>query len=239
MRLQLGSRTSDVLAHIVESSWPSGISTLDARNANRPLIQDYKAWQIAALEGMALLYIPATRNTHMPAEMRPASDIYFLIGEEGIGPGDPADEIVETIFDAYEALSLEEESEDKNPDSGRAYIINPLELVSTYQLLENEEARELLLEFLSEDDLDYLAELCHEDAWPSGISSYQARDIGNTRELMKEYVTYFAASFEDNGKMMVMVYVPFAQNQQMPEAMRPQQEEGFYMIFRGAGVRVK
>ena len=74
----------DILIYSNERSWPSGIATLDGRIARREQIQDYRVYAIARFNDKVVLRVPAAENQHMPANMRPARDIYFIFGQGGI-----------------------------------------------------------------------------------------------------------------------------------------------------------
>lgn len=70
----------------VETNWPIGIKELDGRSALREKMKQYKAFKIGKISGgeKAIIAIPASSNKKMPKDMRPAQDIFFVIGTGGL-----------------------------------------------------------------------------------------------------------------------------------------------------------
>lgn len=70
----------------METNWPDGIATLDAREIVRPEIAKYNTYKVATLEegNKWILLIPAAKNKHMPENMRPKTDIFFFMGASGM-----------------------------------------------------------------------------------------------------------------------------------------------------------
>ncbi|MDX2286504.1 MAG: hypothetical protein NW241_20225 [Bacteroidia bacterium] len=79
-----GQALDDLLARAVESAWPAGIRELDDRISRPDELMRYRARRICTFGDKAVLRIRARDNGHMPPDMRPAEDIYFVIGREGI-----------------------------------------------------------------------------------------------------------------------------------------------------------
>lgn len=70
----------------VEQNWPKAIATLEGRDEVRPQILMYNTYKIAELgKGEKwILIVPAGKNKHMPENMRPATDIFFIMGKSGM-----------------------------------------------------------------------------------------------------------------------------------------------------------
>jgi hypothetical protein len=70
----------------METNWPKGISTLDMRDTNRDKIANYVSYKVATISGgdIVVLVLPASKNKHMPADMRFPEDIYFFMGKNGV-----------------------------------------------------------------------------------------------------------------------------------------------------------
>jgi hypothetical protein len=79
-----GQALDDLLARAVESAWPAGIRELDDRISRPDELMRYRARRICTFGDKAVLLIRARDNSQMPPDMRPAEDIYFVIGREGI-----------------------------------------------------------------------------------------------------------------------------------------------------------
>jgi hypothetical protein len=87
---ELKTSLGDALAETVmrasnESAWPTGIASLGERAKNRAEMPAYTAYYLTTVsKSIAVLVVPAAENRDMPADMQPASDIYFLILDNGI-----------------------------------------------------------------------------------------------------------------------------------------------------------
>ncbi len=77
---EFGILPEDLARHASESGWPTGIASLDARARNKQQMNDYTLFFMEMLnEHVALLLAPRAENGSMPADMRPANDIFFVI----------------------------------------------------------------------------------------------------------------------------------------------------------------
>lgn len=236
-----GKILTDITTYSQESKWPEGLNNLDSRLENKDEFFKYTVYKIAATSDYCILLVPAAENKNVNAKFRPTRDIYFVM--EGIGvdfEGNTAVKTVETeeVYeeDAYvegDDYGYEEEGENLE---AQVFITEPGDLYSTFDLKSDESAREVLVgsEILTEEEFSYLAALCNENSWPSGMSTLNKR-LGSAEQI-KEYVTYFVATFGPSGDDYVMVWVPLYGNEHMPEEMKPVGEEGFYMIFKSSGV---
>jgi hypothetical protein len=84
VRAQLAD-ADQAIAWSHESEWPSGITTLDGRNAVRSKFADYTVYIAATWTDTVLLRAPVAENQHMPVGMRPTShDIFFVVGTGGV-----------------------------------------------------------------------------------------------------------------------------------------------------------
>lgn len=84
IRRQLGDLYAEVVQYSQEDNWPKGIATLTARDDVRDQMLKYKAWKIAEFGTICILRLPAAENKHMPPNMRPDHDIYFVIDTKDI-----------------------------------------------------------------------------------------------------------------------------------------------------------
>lgn len=240
IRAQVGEDLlQDILDYSNESSWPSGISTLDGRNKNRSLVNEYVAYKVATFGTNSQYYvlrIPTSKNGFQPSQMIPSRDIYFIIGKGGVTEmnGDPyvSNNQSNTNINSVDSDNNEGEEEEMR----EVRILNPMELYSTYDLRKDEVAKQLLIDSgeLTEAEYDVLADMTNEKSWPSGINSYSNRE-GN-RPKIKNYKAYMALEYESNGKKLIMLYIPKEENDFMPSDMQPNDELGFYMMFNREGV---
>lgn len=91
IRAQVGEfLLQEIVQYSEESSWPEGISTLDARNKNRPLINEYAAYKAATFgesNEYVVLCIPPAKNTFQPANMQAKQNFFFIISKNGVVEG--------------------------------------------------------------------------------------------------------------------------------------------------------
>lgn len=87
---ELTSNLGEALAGTVmrtstEAAWPAGIASLDGRMENRPHMAAYTVYYLTTVgENIAVLHVPADENQHMPADLRPAGDIYFILSRSAV-----------------------------------------------------------------------------------------------------------------------------------------------------------
>ncbi len=227
------SLVSDITTYSQEGKWPEGLNNLDSRLENRDEFFKYKVYKIVSTGDYCILLVPASENKGMSAKFRPTRDIYFVM--EGIGVEFEGNTAVkkDEVEDAYVPGDYEEEGEDAE---SQVFITEPGDLYSTFDLQNNESAKEALVysEILTEEEFSYLSSLSNENSWPSGMSTLDKR-LAAADEI-KLYVTYFVATFGPNGDDYVLIWVPLYGNEHMPEAMQPTSEEGFYMVLKSSGV---
>lgn len=77
----------NILKYSIESSWPAGISTFNARSNKQDLIKKYIAYKVAEVDMYYVIKIPSAANSHMPDDMRAYYDFYFVMGKNGVELG--------------------------------------------------------------------------------------------------------------------------------------------------------
>ena len=230
---------TDITTYSQEGKWPEGLNNLDSRLENRDQFFNYIVYKIVATTDYTILLVPAAENKNVSAKFRPTRDIYFILESIGVDfEGNTAQapvEIDDSDIEYFDEDSdiYEEDSEDLE---ARAYITNPGDLYSTFDLQNDENARETLVssEILSEEEFSYLAGMATENAWPSGMATLDKRLAAE--DEIRNYFAYFVTTFGPAGDDFVMVWIPLFGNEHMPEEMRPTTEEGFYMIFKSGAV---
>jgi hypothetical protein len=235
-----GKILTDITIYSQESSWPEGLNNLDSRLANREEFFKYTVYKIVSTADYCILVVPAAENRNLDAKFKPNRDIYFIMETVGVDfEGNIAVRTVETeeVYgeDTYAEGDYNMEEEGENVEA-QVYITAPGDLFSTFDLNGDENAHEVMVgsEILTEEEFSYLASMSTENSWPSGISTLDGRLAA--AEQIKEYVTYFVATFGPAGDDYVLVWVPLYGNEHMPQDMQPTSEEGFYMILKSSGV---
>jgi len=235
-----GKILTDITIYSQESSWPAGLNSLDSRLENSEEILKYTVYKIVATADYCVLVVPAAENRNLDVKFKPTRDIYFVMETVGVDfEGNIAVRTVETeeIYgeDTYAEGDYGLEEEGENVEA-QVYITAPGDLFSTFDLNGDENAHEVMVgsEILTEEEFSYLASMSTENSWPSGISTLDSRLAA--AEQIKEYVTYFVATFGPAGDDYVLVWVPLYGNEHMPQDMQPTSEEGFYMILKSSGV---
>ncbi|MFN8287567.1 MAG: hypothetical protein U0V74_12470 [Chitinophagales bacterium] len=203
------SEFSDIIKYSNESNWPSGISTLDGRDALRTKINEYVAYKVAEFDNMVLLKIPAAENKSMPYNMQSPHDFYFVIGKTGVQTYSG------TTVSAQKGVRM------KITDSGDLY--------STYDIEGTSEAVSEIKRVASGSYYD-IVKTAKESAWPAGIATLDARD--KVRTKMNDYVVYKVAEFD--GKYLLKV--PADENKHMPYNMRADYD--FYFVIGTTGARM-
>jgi hypothetical protein len=70
-----------------ESQWPSGIATLDNRNAAREKMKQYRIVLVTTIGDKSIVEIRPAENMHMPVNMQSTVSFYFVIKSTGLGTG--------------------------------------------------------------------------------------------------------------------------------------------------------
>jgi|GEM_PF-2105798 len=209
-------------------AWPTGIRKLDDRLAARETISQYTTQYLATIsEDAHVLEINASENAYMPEGFRPAKTFYFIMGTSGFVL---LEDLVEENVEATEAVESDSNGE-------LMEIVDAAALCSTYDISEVSTAISYYTDELglTADDFALLTRLSQETAWPSGMSSLSSRNTN--RSKIYSYVSYFAGTWEDEGKSYTMVWVPQDENTHMDSNMRPTTSDGIFIIFQSEGVK--
>lgn len=231
--------TSADLAKIIkysnEANWPIAMQQLDSRLANRSSIQLYKVYKILHTSDFCILIVPAAENKHMPENMRPAQDIYFIMNLNGAAfeGNTPA-----INYEEEDPYAYEDEYEYDDVESVFAKIIAPGELYSTFDLNNNSSIRSLIVEsgILTEDQFQIIVKLANENSWPVGISTLNKRLEAAT--IMKSYNAQYLLNFGENNEY-VLVWIPKEENYHMPISMQPTSDEGFYFVLKASAIEIE
>ncbi|TXI84105.1 MAG: hypothetical protein E6Q37_09070 [Crocinitomicaceae bacterium] len=218
-----------IITYSNETNWPAAMQQLDSRISNRANIQLYTVYKILHTSDYCILIVPAAENKHMPENMRPSQDIFFIMTLDGAA-------FEGNIPDAHAVESYDEDEEDEE-GSGVTKIVAPGDLYSTFDLNNNASMRAIVVEsgILTEEQFQVIVKLAHEKNWPSGISSLEKRIA--VAEKMKEYTAYYIMHFGENEEY-VLVWIPIDENVHMPVAMRPTDQEGFYFVLKSTAVEI-
>lgn len=235
-----GKILTDITTYSQEAKWPEGLNNLDSRLENREEFFKYTVYKIVATADYCILVVPAAENKNLDTKFKPTRDIYFVMETVGVDfEGNTASRIVspEEVYgeDEYVEGDYGVEEEGENVEA-QVYITEPGDLYSTFDLNSDENAREVMVgsAILTEEEFSYLASMSTENSWPSGMATLDKRLA--SAEQIKDYVTYFVATFGPAGDDYVMVWVPLYGNEHMPQEMQPTSEEGFYMVLKSSGV---
>lgn len=235
-----GKILTDITNYSQEGKWPEGLNNLDSRLENREEFFKYTVYKIVATADYCILVVPAAENKNLDTKFKPTRDIYFVMETVGVDfEGNTASRIVspEEVYgeDEYVEGDYGVEEEGENVEA-QVYITEPGDLYSTFDLNSDENAREVMVgsAILTEEEFSYLASMSTENSWPSGMATLDKRLA--SAEQIKDYVTYFVATFGPAGDDYVLVWVPLYGNEHMPQEMQPTSEEGFYMVLKSSGV---
>ncbi len=218
----------DVLKYANENNWPEGISNLEQWGKNKYNMTKYNVYLLVdGLDGKVILYCPADENKHMPSDLIPSRDIYFVMGESGISRDPNATPYEENV----------EEQEDSEGGVYNASIIDPMELYSTYDIQGDESAMKLYKKIFGDEHIDKAIEISHENGWPSGINSYGARE--KVRSKFKDYNVRYIGEFGEEGEPVALLYVAPDDNSHMPQNMQPLDEDGLILLFKKSAIKVE
>lgn len=222
------SDLANIIANSTESNWPAAMQELDSRISNRPNIRLYTVYKILHTGEHCILIAPAAENKHMPEDMRPMKDIYFIMTLDGA-----AFEGNDPKLDSDEFSDFEDEGD----GTILATIVNPGDLYSTFNLNNNASIRSIVVDsgILTEEQFQVIVRLSNEKSWPSGISTLEKRL--SAAEKMKEYTAYYIIDFGENDEY-VLVWIPIDENAHMPFDMRPTDQEGFYFVMKSSAIEI-
>ena len=209
-------------------AWPTGIRKLDDRLAARETISQYTTRYLTTISDDAhILEISAEENAYMPEGFRPVKPFYFIMGTSGFVM---LEDLVEENAETTPTPSEDSKGE-------LMEITDAAAMRSTYDISEVSTAIDYYQTELglNTDDFALLTNLSQEKSWPTGMNSLANRNIN--REKIYNYVSYFAGSWEDEGKEYTMVWVPQDENLHMESSMRPLTSDGIFIIFQSEGVK--
>lgn len=205
-----------VAKYCKEENWPSGISSLSARDKVRAQMNNYKAYRIAEFDGKCILKIPADENKFMPYDMRPAQDIFFVINTTDVTVGGSA---TGSTSSSYKSTSTSSKtlSYSKNDIGKAVHIAQGATLMDDLESMDyyNESKEQM-------DATEYQNALKYSkrENWPSGISTKEARETNSAK--IADYKGIIVAHFIDDYDLgsYVIKIAPKA-NSHMPSNMRP------------------
>ena len=204
--------------------WPVGLASDSARKANAPYFQNYVTFPVCTYRDdttlMNVVMVPAKENIHMPEDMRPIADLYFVV---------PASATKEVQPPAPRpAIS-------KGPrwkDLADARILSPGDLYATYDLAADKEGLAKLADRgMSQPEIDAVIFRSHERNWPEGIDGFQERQ--DLLPQFKKYKAFVGAKWGDK----VLLVIPAEKNRKMPILLRPYVD--IYFIYNASAVEVK
>ncbi|HMC96374.1 MAG TPA: hypothetical protein VKG92_01860, partial [Flavobacteriales bacterium] len=151
--------------------------------------------------------------------LRSEQDLYFVVHAGGVAKVQIALRQPPSMGPSYKRMPT-------------ARIIKPEDIYSTYNLGRDTTALGVLSRRgMSQPEIDAVVFRSTERNWPEGIDSFEER-YPRLAEF-KKYKAYQAARWND----LVLVVVPAAENQKMPEPLRPFID--IYMVFAAGAVQVK
>lgn len=90
----LGQETAEaIVRNSVPAAWPVGIATEEARLINHDQFAKYITFYITTIHGhLALLLVPFIENSYLQIDMRPATDIYFVVQLQAVASNKALDQ---------------------------------------------------------------------------------------------------------------------------------------------------
>ena len=204
--------------------WPVGLASDSARIANAPYFQNYMTFPLCSYMDdstrMNVVMVPAKENIHMPEDMRPIADLYFVVpasATEEVKPPMPRP----VISKGPRWKNLPE-----------AKIISPGDLYATYDMATDAEGIEALNKRgMSQPEIDAVIFRSQERNWPEGIDQFDERFP--KLDQFKKYKAYVGAKW--GGK--VLLIIPTEKNKKMPILLRPYVD--IYFVYDEKAVEVK
>lgn len=226
---------TNIIKYSNEANWPIAMQQLDSRLANRSSIQLYKVYKILHTSNFCILIVPAAENKHMPENMRPVQDIYFIMNLNGAAfeGNTPA-----INYEEEDPYTYADEYEHDASESVFAKIIAPGELYSTFDLNNNSSIRALIVDsgILTEDQFQIIVKLANENSWPVGISTLNKRL--EAASSMKSYKAQYLLNFGENNEY-VLIWIPKEENFHMPITMQPTSDEGIYFVLKASAIEIE
>lgn len=224
LRDAAGGNVNYILKYANEDMWPEGISTLSAWERNRTAMEAYKTYKVAEFGEKIIIWVPKSENQSMPTDLRPDQDIYMVIGKSGVS-------VKGSGFSGGSGTKFDAQTTNFNFTPVRIVDTGPL--YSTFDLGSKTQFHSEIKKTVTQKALDKIITYSAEGNWPSGISTFSAREL--VRPDMKNYVAYRVAQFDGNSK--AVLWIPAAKNKHMTGTMKP--TEDFYFIIENKGYELK
>ncbi|MEO8591136.1 MAG: hypothetical protein ABI432_17290 [Flavobacteriales bacterium] len=204
-------------------NWPVGLRTDSAMHRNHLTVRNYAAVLICEYnngsENMSIVSVASNDNHHMPEELRSPEDIYFVVRAGGVAKVQIDVRPTPSMGPSYKRMDM-------------ARILDPEKIYATYNLGRDTTALGVLARRgMSKPEIDAVVFRSTERNWPDGIASFEKR-YPRLADF-KKYKAYQAARWND----LVLLVIPAAENQKMPQALRPFID--IYMVFAVDAVQVK
>ncbi len=110
-------------------------------------------------------------------------------------------------------------------------ILDPGKLYSTYNL-DPEELDELYAQGFSEQQVEHIGKMSHEDYWPAKMAELDSR-LDN-RTTIKEYTVYRIGYLKEQSPDKSILWVRAKKNKKMPAGFAP--KEDFFIIIGDLGI---
>lgn len=213
-----------VLVYSDPKYWPHGLGTDSARTANAPYMQNYVTFLVARYmqdsTEMAVVMVPARDNLHMPEDLRPVADIYFVVPFN----------VLSSVLPAAPKPSISRGPRWKNLPAAK--IIDVSELYATPDLGRDSAALEAFTRRgMNQAEIDAVVFRSHQSNWPEGIDEFQERQA--LLPQFKKFKAFVGAKWGDK----VLLIIPVEKNKGMPKLMRPYVD--IYFVYKAAAVQVK
>lgn len=210
-------KVKEVLAGIGSSAYPKGLSTAEERNANigniKKMVTYLVAKYVSSESNILLLEIPAAENLHMPAELRPAKNIYIALYDFSVAQNEkysPArDGATGPYYDPagfYPGKLLD------------CRIMKPEAIQLDYDVTQNQEWRQYVDSTMAQEIVDY----CHAYDLPYTLQTQE--DLVRFRDFLPYFSCQAVAVFHDNGVTRYILRINIDDNYLMPTDLLPDYE---------------
>lgn len=217
----------EVMANGNPAVWPQGLKSYEEREANAYNMTRLNVYIVASYISngldMVLLQIPASENSHMPLELRPVKNIYFLTNRYAVS----TDRMYSQTEDGA-PLRYFKPSEFFPGKRVHCRITDRGELYSTFNLGNNSTWQQYVKSYETADIEQYSTE----DNWPELIQTLSSREKHDS--YFKYYNAYAIAKVELSSTTAYIIHIPQYENEHMPEGLAP--ETDIYMVMGEAGL---
>lgn len=206
------------------STWPEGLRSDSAMDANTEHITTYHALRMCSFQRdstmMAVVKLPAAANAEMPWDLCPEQDVYLEVPERAL----------RNLVTAKTAPATS-----KGPSwahCAKVRIEDPERVYAAYDIAADSAAVNAMLHAgMSRPEIDAVAFRSVERNWPEGIDSFEKR--WPALEVFKKYRAYLGARWGDKA----LLIVPVEENLRMPLMLRPYMD--MYFVYDAEAVAVK